>query len=635
MTTVSKADAYFGGVNENGGDGYFSLSSREFVSGENQTVNITYNNIHLTASQAVNAAGIYELDAYDTIGVSQAEAFLVEGSTATKISPHDISNGDRTYRITIHTYSKNDTVAAKKAVYTFYRKDGSRITTQEVTSSNGVFALDFNPASLGVTPGASMSVQFFDQNQVGYFEHDMGFIFSEALGILSFLSSFHFGGAEKAIEMIGVIDSVFDFGWDGDIDKIAANSGDSSTKTIHIGYSFSTEKKLTREDKEKKQAVKDAAQGAGTTSEKKQKQKEAADAAVDKSDKGAKKKTKIGASASIEMSFGLEINMGKSTSKEHKGEWYFKDMMLTASAAGGVDVTISYVTPIGIPIRVGISTGVSGSATMIIEQNYSKDEYYFSQVTDTAAGKIDIFDFNMKKGDRAFDAYGIFTVAPYLDLSAGAGFDFLNLMVGGRADFDMNFYTRSDQTNTGNVKFSAYIAMKILFFIKNWDLASTTVNMFGGSSSLEEMAGGADYTYESLSTMEIDERAYLENRTEWQGEKKVQPRSVASTSGISETLLQNGMNPNPDIQMTALPNGKYLAVFLDDNTEEDTYNCTHVYYTVGDGNTWKKPVLIEADKTTDDAPAIFDLGERGIYAAWSSADRQLTKDDTVISSLNS
>lgn len=635
MTTVSKADAYFGGVNENGGDGYFSLSSREFVSGENQTVNITYNNIHLTASQAVNAAGIYELDAYDTIGVSQAEAFLVEGSTATKISPHDISNGDKTYRITIHTYSKNDTVAAKKAVYTFYRKDGSRITTQEVTSSNGVFALDFNPASLGVTPGASMSVQFFDQNQVGYFEHDMGFIFSEALGILSFLSSFHFGGAEKAIEMIGVIDSVFDFGWDGDIDKIAANSGDSSTKTIHIGYSFSTEKKLTREDKEKKQAVKDAAQGAGTTSEKKQKQKEAADAAVDKSDKGAKKKTKIGASASIEMSFGLEINMGKSTSQEHKGEWYFKDMMLAASAAGGVGATVSCATPVGIPVRICVNAGVSGSATMVIEQNYSKDEYYFSQVIDTEAAKIDLFDFNMKKGDRAFDAYGIFTVAPYLDLSAGAGFDFLNLMVGGRADFDMNFYTRSDQTNTGNVKFSAYISMKILFFTKKWDLASTTVNMFGGSSSLEEMAGGADYTYESLSTMEIDERAYLENRTEWQGEKKVQPRSVASTSGISETLLQNGMNPNPDIQMTALPNGKYLAVFLDDNTEEDTYNCTHVYYTVGDGNTWKKPVPVEADKTTDDAPAIFDLGERGIYVAWSSADRQLTKDDTVISSLNS
>lgn len=635
MTTVSKADAYFGGVNENGGDGYFSLSSRDFVSGENQTVNITYDNIRLTASQAVNAAGLYELDAYDTIGVSQADAYRVEGRNVTKISPHDISNGDKTYRITIHTYSKNDTVAAKKAVYAFYRKDGSQITTKEVTSSNGIFTLDFNPASLGITPGASMSVKFFDQNQVGYFEHDMGFTFSEALGILSFLSSFNFGGAEKAIEIVGVIDSVFDFGWDGDIDKIATNSGDSSTKTISIGYSFSTKKELTEEDKEKKQAVKDAAKGAGTSAEQKKQQKEAADAAVDKGGNGAKKKTEIGASASIEMSFGLEINMGKSTSKEHRGEWYFKDMMLTASAAGGVDVTISYVTPIGIPIRVGISTGVSGSATMIIEQNYSKDEYYFSQVTDTAAGKIDIFDFNMKKGDRAFDAYGIFTVAPYLDLSAGAGFDFLNLMVGGRADFDMNFYTRSDQTNTGNVKFSAYISLKILFFTKKWNLTSTTVNMFGESSSLEEMAGGADYTYESLATMEVDSRAYLKNRSGWMGEKKIQARSVASTSGISEMLLQSGMNPNPDIQMTALSNGKYLAVFLDDNMEEDTYNCTHVYYTVGDGNNWKKPEMIETDGTTDDAPAIFDLGERGVYVAWSSADRKLTEDDTVISSLNS
>lgn len=635
MTTVSKTDKYFGGVKENGGDGYFSLSSREFVSGENQTVNITYDNIHLTASQAVNAAGLYELDAYDTIGVSQADAYLVEKNAVTKISPNDISNGDKTYRITIHTYSKNDTVNAKKALYTFYRRDGSQITTKEVTSSNGIFTLDFNPASLGVTPGASMSVQFFDQNQVGYFEHDMGFTFSEALGILSFLSSFNFGGAEKAIEMIGVIDSAFGFGWDGDIDKIASKSDDFNTKTISIGYSFSTEKGISKEFTDKKQAVKDAAKNAGTTSAQKKKQKEAADDALDKGSSGAKKKAEVAANASIELGFGLEINICKSDSKEHKGEWYFKDMMLAVSAAGGVDVTISYVTPIGIPILVGIGVGASGSATMVIEQNYSKQEFYFSQITDTAAAKIDIFDFNMKKADRAFDAYGIFTVAPYLDLSAGSGFEFLNLMVGGRADFDMNFYTRSDQTNTGNVKFSAYISLKILCFTKKWNLASTTVNMFGGSSSLEEISGDADYTYESLSTMELDDRAYLKNRSEWKGEKVIQARSVASTSGISETLLQNGMNPNPDIHMMALPNGKYLAVFLDDNTEEDTYNCTHVYYTVGDGNTWTKPVLIEEDGTTDDAPAIFDLEERGIYVAWSSADRQLTEDDTVISSLNS
>lgn len=635
MTTVSKEDKDFGGLDQKGGDGYFALSSRDFVAGENQTVNITYNNVHLSAGQTVNAAKLYELDAYDTIGVDQADAYQVEGGTVRKISHNNIANGDKTYRISIQTYSGNTTVTAKKAVYRFYRKDDSFITSLESTSTNGIFTLDFNPKSLKIPVGASMSVQFYDQNGVGYFEHDMGFTFAEALGILSFLSSFNFGGAEKAIEMIGVIDSVFNFGWDGDIDNVAVNSGDSSRKTISIGYSFSTEKELTEEDKKKKKDVKEAAKGSGTTKEQKKKQQQAADAALDKSEKGAKQKTEIGATASVEMSFGLEINIRKSEDGAHKGEWYFESMMLAAAAAGGVDVTITYVTPVGIPVRVGVAAGAAGSATMIIDQNYSKDEYYFSQIMDKDASKIDIFSFNMNNADRAFDAYGIFNVAPYLDLSAGSGFDFLNLMVGGRADFDMNFYTRSDQTNTGNVKFSAYISLKVLFLKKKWTLASTTVNMFGESSSLEEMDGGADYTYESLATMEVDDRAYLQNRSGWKGESAAKKRSVAGNSGVKETLLQSGINPNPDIKMQALPNGKYLAVFLDDNAKEDAYNSTHVYYTIGDGNTWTKPQLIETDGTTDDAPAIFDLGDKGIYVAWSSADRLLTEEDTVIDSLNS
>lgn len=638
LNTVSRTDDQFGGVDESGGDGYFSISSRDFVAGENQTVNITYNNLHLTATQAVNAAGIYKLDSYDTIGVSQADVFQVEGSRETKISANNIANGDKTYRIAIQTYSKNKTVSAVKAVYKFYRKDGSLIdgAAKEVKSTNGTFVLDFNPKTLKIPAGTTMSVQFFDQRDVGYYEHDMGFSFAESLGILSFISSFNFGGAEKALEVIGTIDSAFQFGWDGNIDDVSTGSEDGNKKTISIGYSFSTDKDLTEEDEKKKGNLKEAARNSGTTSDQKKKQQKAADDAIDKNGQGNKQTAKLAASASVELSFGLEINICRSQAEGHMGEWYFQDMTLAATAAGGVDATITYVTPIGIPVRVGIATGASGAATFTIDQNYDKEEHYLSQIMDKDAPKIDIFDFNMKNTDRAFDAYGIFCIAPYLDLSAGAGYDFLNLMVGGRADFNMNFYTRSDQTNTGDVKFSAYISLKVLFFTKKWNIANTTVNMFGGASSLEELSGGADYSYESLSTMEVDDRAYLKNRSEWQGENTKAERSVASTSGITEKVLQQGVNPNPDIKMTALPGGGYLAVFLDDDGSGDDYNSIHVYYTLSDdGKSWTRPEMIEKDGTTDDAPALFDLGEKGIYVAWSSADRLLNEKDTVISSLNS
>lgn len=637
MTTATKTDDKFGGVESNGGDGYFSISSRDFVAGENQTVNISYNNLFLSATQAVNAAGLYVLDAYDTFGINSADAYIIEGTTPKSINPESISNGDRKYRISVQTYSKNDSLRAKKATFRFYRKDGSVIDSAEtdINSDNDTFTLDFNPKSLGITPGASMTVQFFDQNGTGYYEHEMGFIFKESIGVISFLSSFNFGGAEKALEIIGTIDSAFNFGWDGDIDKIAADTEDPSLKTISIGYNFFDKDKFKKEYKKKKQDVKDAAKDAGTSSEQKAKQKQAAKNAIDDKDKSNKSKTKIAGNATIALSFGLEINLVSDDDPEHKGEWYFRDMMLCATANGGVNITISYTTPIGLPIRVGISTGASGAATFIVEQNYDKDKYYISQVMDKDAAKVDIFNFNMKNGDRAFNAYGIFNISPYIDLSAGAGFNFLNLMVGGRADFDMNFYTRSDQKDNGNVTFSAYISLKILFFTKKWEITKKTINMFGESSSIEYMTDDLDYTYESLKNMEADSREYLNNRSEWMGDSDFTAQSVAGTSGVTESMLRQGINPNPDIKMIELSENKYLAVFLDDNSSEDTYNCTHLYYTVYNAGKWSEPALVENDGTTDDAPNIFDLGDKGIYIAWSSADRILTKDDTVISTLNS
>lgn len=645
QTVTTRIDAQFGGVDGKGGDGYFAISSKDFTAGENQTVNIRYNNVNMTATQAVNAAGIYVLDAYDTIGISDAAVYRMEGESAEKISANSISNGDANYRFVIQAYSKNDAVAAKEAIFRFYRKDGSEISAaaQTVTSDNQNFILDFNPKTLKIPTGASMTVQFTDQKGVAYYKHEMGFYFAQSIGVLSFLSSFNFGGAEKAIELIGTIDSAFNFGWDGDIDKIAGSSEDGNVKTISLGFAFNKEKDLTDEqnkekDKKAKQDVKDSARKDTKSDEDKAKRKDAADKAVDKNDKANKQKTDVAASAYIEMSFALQINIAKATDEKHKGEWYFQDMILAAQAAGGVDVLIQYMTPIGIPIRVGIKAGASGSATFVIEQTLDKREYYLSDVMDKDAAKIDLFSFNAKNADRAFDAYGAFNISPYLDLSAGAGFEFLNLMVGGRADFDMNFYTRADQTNDGKVKFSAYIQLKILFFTKKWNLASTEVNLFGGSDkktrSLNDLAGNADYRYESLAQMEDDPQEYLKARSGWLGESNKKTRSIESSGQFTETTLRKGMSPNSDVQMMALPDGKYLMVFLMDSGKGSVRNSTQLYYSIGEGTNWSIPRLVEDDGTMDSNPVLYDLGDAGIFIAWSSADREFTETDNVIDTLN-
>ena len=306
------------------------------------------------------------------------------------------------------------------------------------------------------------------------------------------------------MDIIGVIDSAFNFGWDGNLDKISTNSDDNQTKTISIGYSF---------NKDDIDLVKDAAESQKdstlTAGQKKEKRKKAADEAVDKNGTKNKSKTDVGASASVEVAFAFKIDICQSQDPNHKGEWYFKDMVLAASAGAGVDVLIQYVTPIGLPIRIAINTKVSGSATFVLERANGK-EYYFidksaeenkdrDDVMDTSTGKIDIFNFNPKNADRTMDAYGMFNISPSLELGAGAGFDFLNLMVYGSAEFDLNFYTLRDQKNTGDVIFSAYIKMKILFFSKRWDIAKKTLNMFGDASSINDWDGGADYRYDTGS----------------------------------------------------------------------------------------------------------------------------------------
>lgn len=647
QTGVTKADREFGGIDGNGGDGYFYFTDRDFVSGENQTVSFVYGNVTMSASQAVNAANTYVLDAYDTIGISAADAFRIDGNHAVKIAPSGMTNGEYDYRIAIQAYSKNDAVSAKKAIFRFYRKDGTEIsgTEKTVESTNQNFTLDFNPGKLGITTGAYMTVQFVDQKGVAYYEHEMGFYFAQALGLMSFISSFNFGGAEKVMDIIGVIDSAFNFGWDGNLDKISTNSDDNQTKTISIGYSFSSDD-IDLSVKDAAEAQKDPALSAD---QKKEKRKKAAESAVDKNGTKNKSKAEVGGSASVEVGFALKIEICQSQNPKHKGEWYFKDMVLAANAAAGVDVLIQYVTPIGVPIRVSIGTKVSGSATFVIEQANGK-EYYFidksagenkdrDDAMDTSTGKIDIFNFNPKNADRAMNAYGMFNISPSLDLGAGVGFEFLNLDVHGAAEFDMNFYTLRDQKNTGDVTLSAYIKMKILFFEKKWNIAKKTLNMFGDASSINDWDGGADYRYESLAGMEHISRDYLENRSQWMGESNRKTRSLADSSGLMETILLEGMTPNPDIQMAAISENKILALFLADNPDLSVENGIQLYYSIGtldgDFERWSRPQCIENDKTTDDAPVLKDLGDRGIFAAWSSADRELTSDDGVIDSLNS
>ena len=134
--------------------------------------------------------------------------------------------------------------------------------------------------------------------------------------------------------------------------------------------------------------------------------------------------------------------------------------------------------------------------------------------------------------------------------------------------------------------------------------------------------------------MEDDPQEYLKARSGWLGESNKKTRSIESSGQFTETTLREGMSPNSDVQMMALPDGKYLMVFLMDSGEGSVRNSTQLYYSIGEGTSWSIPRLVEDDGTMDSNPVLYDLGDAGIFIAWSSADRKFTEDDSVIDTLN-
>lgn len=607
-------------------EGKYFFSGEEFTTAENYTVNIQYDGLLLTDTQAVNAGKNFTLQAYDTFSVAK-DSKILQGNK--EVGATGVSTKDSNVSIILNTVSSVSALVAKKAEVSFYRKDGTKIGDSMIidngASNTGIFTITFNPKTKSIPAGAGMKVRFYDQNGKGYYEHDMGVIFMEDLGILSILSSFNFGGAEKALSIIGKIDSTFNFGWDGDVTDADSPyitiSGkdtpeDLSDDTTTLSYGFKLNYETEKEDLlgDKEDAPKDAAKKS-----------------LDKGGDAKKEKSKLAANAYINFSFAIGMTMQKS--EKELGKWYFKDLTLLIEADGGGTISAQFMTPIGVPIMVSCTGSAEGAALMVIQQ---KDdiECYFNNLRDGETGTIDLFKFNTRNSDAPLEAYGEFRIAPTVTLAASVGFSWLNVGLKGSAAFDFNFYTQADKKNSGNVNLAAYLTLKLLLFSKEFKIASKDFNLFGDATAKALSLSDEDYLQTSLAEMELNDRSYLENRTKWNGGKQAKTQSVASTSGVEEQQLMDGIYPYPDIQMEEIGDGKYLAVFTDDVPERSKENSTAVYYTIYNGSTWSTPKIVEDDGTLDDSPTMLSCGDQ-ILVAWSSADQVFDQDVNAIEMLQS
>lgn len=643
-TMVTAYNERFGGLKGTGGDGYFEVYDNTFVAGEAHRISVVYGPLSLAAVHNINVAQTYILDAYDTISVESASRTR-DGKAMKTTDP--MLNDDKEYVLTFATTSSISAKTAQKATLTFYRpKTKTIITSKEYASTGtntGVFNCSFNPHSLNIPPGATVSVKFTDNDGVTYFEHDTGLFFQQSLGALSLLTSFS-GKAAPAFEVLGAISSAFGFGWDGNLDddsgKIGEDTGKYSIETttekkvLNVNLKFSKKGKIPDKDKdkdkdkeEKKEEEKDKDNPDGLSEEdlkaiakddnaSKEKRE---DAAKKVDEKTKKSENKITSSYKLQLTFGLTLTLTAAKDPEHKGEWVFDSFVFVANASGELKFSTKFITPIGVPITITAKIGADATAILTVESRLGR-EYYMANLMNGETGSVDVINSGAKLDDYMY-VYGKFSIYPYIELSAKVGWDGFSAELGGRMTLGLDYNGKTD-VFSGSIRFDCWLKIEILIFSKKWTLASTgDISLFSNPAEL----------YESLDEFNVSDRKNLKYRSGWNSGGGL---SLAAVSELTETDLMDGVDPNADIKLMPLSGGRYLAVYADDVVNRDESNSHAVFYTVYSDGAWSEPRIIEDDGTVDDTPAIEEAGDGRLFVAWSSANEVFGSDPGVIESLN-
>lgn len=674
-----------GGTNKNNkDDGFFRVKDNSFSVLNYYLVNVNAygeeGSINTSFVMNPGMVGKCIIDTKDDLTISNAKVYLKgkDGKYVEQQITHDeegmysaLNNGDRDIRIEMRADKSG--VSMKSAKLQFYDVDGKKLDKDVAGTSfgdadNGYFRFDFNPKKLEIPTGATLRVVFTDNQDHAYLQRELGMSLCESIGNLDFANSFTFGGANTVIKMVGKIDSAFDFGWNGDFDDTlgehVANDPTTGDKVITVGFKkevinktenrsniqkaaatlaekdqaiANTNKELSKcKDADKKKELKEKLDKANKEKQEAQnKYKETAKTAQDPK----KTQTTLGGNANLSVGFSFVMVFGKESSGKNAGKFYFKSMTLTATVEGGFNATVSFATPIGITINLGFGAGGNGSATFIVEQRRDQrypEKYYITSLKNSN-GSIDIFDCNMNNAERKFDGYGVFELNPYITISLGAGVlgKLIEVTVSGKAQFNMQFYTTAKENN-GSVNLSADLTVKVLMITHTWNLASTNVNLFGNSGSAS-LGNSQNYLYEPADVMQAQDIGYMKGGTKWKS-GKISAKSIdESEDGYVEKSIGNKIAENPDFRMVKLGAEKYVAVFTNvDPARENALNAKAIYYTTynkTDG--WSEPKLIENDKTLDQDPNIFDLGDRGAVITWSSADKVFTDETSKVDMQNS
>lgn len=676
-------------------NGKWKIEASEFDAGETYTATLAYGGRSYTGDATVNRAAVdFIVDEYNTFNVKNFNAYQVtndsEYENVEDWNLHPISNTSIDNKDVRHLYTfeidelvpttatvgkveveRHSSDGMLKKTYTAVYNDESEVyevkdpvLLEQYKSNPDAYNYSFNPAAEAVAPGDYLTVRVYDQNDVGYIKHNIGFTYKPKLSVINIVNSFK-SPLNPTLEFIGDIDMAFDLGLTAKMDtidnklsntvnnKLNVETTDDS-RTISFGWnkdfkkSYDSNKKKDDKDKkdpesseppktaaesvkEEAKKLENASDDSGKDEDVKKGAADTAKDAVDKKDEENKKSSQVTSDLKVNLSVALELVMGYD-SKENR--YYFKDFVVTGVVSGDASAKYAYTTPIGIVLFVKGELSGDITAMMAIEpyyQNPAEPNYLYMD----EAGTIDLTKLGNSDVNRQLSIYGKLMIRPKITLSVGMEVfsdKIASVTLSGGADFDMVFTTALD--GAGKVTLSSELTLKILggMIEKKWSIVKKDYDMFSiNSGTLARlMSVDEDYRYDVINSEDTDEKLYLANRSEWNGNVSGDISLFATgTEQYNEHILQAGAYPHAYPQIFVIDEGtqyngsdtKQIMFFLDSDE-----TGTELKYSIYEDGEWSKPQLADNDGTNDDTPQIADLGDK-LLVTWSSEGENIEETD--------
>lgn len=642
-----------GFIGQTDGNGRYSIDCNDLPSAGNVSTTVTadgysYNTvsklqrdtyIRLDALSKFRATGIDTY--YDSVNGAVADDFITV-------------NDDM---LTIKTSVTSDSaIVPTEARFFIYDSDGAEkfalsgregYTTSYETNGNELTAsLIFNP-SRDMQRGYKIYVQFADQNGDWSNLIDLGYYFSSKLNLKEFIFPLIGSSSLEDVMTSGFVTDIMgdplgnmDFGKISGFEENSytytpsgINKNDTQAYTWQkTDYSFGWSNTFYQR-KKTTSAEKDDA-----------KLKDYLKKIYDGKSKGApppspsKYATKSRFKWSVTPSVGFNLTL----SSRRDGNTYFEDLVFYAKVDFEVSASQQIQLPIGISILVkgSLDGDVAGIYHMYVDY---QDSYETSDAVPYTSEDFGIF----KKFNNSVRREGYIFLNPKVAVALGVGYGVVFVTGNASFDFDMDFQFTEIGTNAyGDITIDLGWGIQLFNFeVYNKSLYGDTFKLFntdgtdghidfdyGGTDSMSLMSIADFFAADDDEKLVLDRpvpRADFENRSEWMGEDGgISLMASDASEGTKEGTLLEGILDNPQIKMAELEDGKILALFIDDDRGRNTANKRTLYYTIGNGNSWSVPNLVDDDGTLDDYPNISDLGDGRILVTWSSADRVLDEGTT-------